>query len=443
MALETIEITNILEGEQALTEEQFAQLTQQVRGNAVQRQRFSTVLEGTVGRRSKSIESDPVQSLKTAEGYFALGNYAKAAEWLDHAGTGRVQNLLRGKALRVLKQYDKAIKAFEQAGQKGTDSFEVTMLITDCLRRAGRLEEAMEKLETVKRVGDIRAEYHYQLGRLHDANGRHEQAMDEYHRAITLDANHREALFCLAYAYDLYGDEKESQQYYERCVANGPAPVSVLMNLAVLYEEAGDFDKAATCVKQVLASHPNHRRAQMYLKDISSSQTMYYDEDQERRTDLRNQVLQIPISDFELSVRSRNCLKKMNIRTLGDLLRVTEAELLAYKNFGETSLQEIKIILQTKGLRLGQLLENRAAESRGEAAETDEDSETLAMPITELPLSIRARKGLGRMNITTVGELVKRTEAELLGCKNFGLMSLNEIKECLKMKGMALRTLEE
>ena len=84
---------------------------------------------------------------------------------------------------------------------------------------------------------------------------------------------------------------------------------------------------------------------------------MYYDEDQARRIAKRNAVLDIPVTDFELSVRARNCLKKMNIRTLGDLVRITEAELLAYKNFGETSLKEIKDMLTAKGLRLGQALE--------------------------------------------------------------------------------------
>ena len=68
-------------------------------------------------------------------------------------------------------------------------------------------------------------------------------------------------------------------------------------------------------------------------------------------------MLEIPVTDFELSVRSRNCLKKMNIRTLGDLTRVSEQQLLSSKNFGETSLLEIKEILGGKGLRLGQALE--------------------------------------------------------------------------------------
>src|SRR5580658_11262240 len=93
------------------------------------------------------------------------------------------------------------------------------------------------------------------------------------------------------------------------------------------------------------------------MKDVDSARSMFYDDDDTHRGDRRNQVLEIPITDFELSVRSRNCLKKMNIRSLGDLLRTTEQELLSYKNFGETSLNEIKALLAQKGLRLGQAAE--------------------------------------------------------------------------------------
>ena len=52
---------------------------------------------------------------------------------------------------------------------------------------------------------------------------------------------------------------------------------------------------------------------------------MFYDEDQAKPTRQRNAVLDIPVTDFELSVRARNCLKKMNIRTLGDLVRPPRA----------------------------------------------------------------------------------------------------------------------
>src|SRR5258708_30747186 len=126
------------------------------------------------------------------------------------------------------------------------------------------------------------------------------------------------------------------------------------MNVAVVYEDNNHYDEAHRCLDAVLRTNRNHARARLYMKDVESARSMYYDEDADRRGDRRNAVLDIPISDFELSVRSRNCLKKMNIRSLADLLRTTEQELLAYKNFGETSLNEIKALLASKGLRLGQ-----------------------------------------------------------------------------------------
>ena len=90
---------------------------------------------------------------------------------------------------------------------------------------------------------------------------------------------------------------------------------------------------------------------------------MFYDEDAQRRRDRLSQVLSVPVTDFELSVRSRNCLQKMGVMTLGDLARTTEAELLASKNFGETSLVEIRDMMASKGLQLGQMaLEQREPE---------------------------------------------------------------------------------
>src|SRR5581483_12037982 len=97
-----------------------------------------------------------------------------------------------------------------------------------------------------------------------------------------------------------------------------------------------------------------------FHKDAEASLTQWYNPEEDALNSKFSQVLEIPVTDFELSVRSRNCLKKMNIRTLGDLTRVTEQQLLSSKNFGETSLLEIKEMMQTKGLHLGQSLEEGA-----------------------------------------------------------------------------------
>ncbi len=135
----------------------------------------------------------------------------------------------------------------------------------------------------------------------------------------------------------------------------------------------------------------------------------------------------------------------MNIETLGDLLNITEAELLSYKNFGETSLREIKIILEAKGLRLGLALEEKqlASEEISEhGAEEDKDEGLFNKSVDDLQLSVRARKCLQKLNIRTLGELVRKTDAELLGCKNFGVTSLNEIKNALDNLGLSLRSLD-
>ena len=59
------------------------------------------------------------------------------------------------------------------------------------------------------------------------------------------------------------------------------------------------------------------------------------------------------VEELELSVRSYNCLKNANIRTIRELVNKTEAEMLKTKNFGRKSLNEIKDILHTMGLSLG------------------------------------------------------------------------------------------
>jgi DNA-directed RNA polymerase subunit alpha len=64
------------------------------------------------------------------------------------------------------------------------------------------------------------------------------------------------------------------------------------------------------------------------------------------------------VDELELSVRSANCLKHANIKLIGDLVQRTEAEILATKNFGRKSLNEIKEILSEMGLSLGMKLES-------------------------------------------------------------------------------------
>ncbi len=79
-----------------------------------------------------------------------------------------------------------------------------------------------------------------------------------------------------------------------------------------------------------------------------------------------NENLDKSVEELELSVRSYNCLKNANIRTIRELVQKTEAEMLKTKNFGRKSLNEIKDILQTMGLSLGMRLDQPAPQGQTE-----------------------------------------------------------------------------
>jgi len=308
----------------------------------------------------------------------------------------------------------------------------------------GRSEEAESLLQQTPGSETGTAAYHYHLGYVREVQGRYEEAIEAYERALQLEPAHRATLFRLAYLYDLRGEEELAIDYYKQCVQQPPVHEGALVNLGVLYEDAGRYDEAIECFSRVLNVNPNHQRAKLFLRDAEASTVMYYDEESERRRDKRNQVLEIPVTDFELSVRSRNCLRKMNIKMLGDLIQHTEQELLSYKNFGETSLQEIKDMLASKNLHLGMAVEGRDLRigtpmpAAPVIMATPARSEGPSVSVADLELSARSRKALERLGIETLGELANLTEERLLACKNFGETSLNEIKQVLRRYGLTL-----
>lgn len=292
-------------------------------------------------------------------------------------------------------------------------------------------------------INERAAEEYYRKALESENSGQHEKAVDMYERALSENPDHESACFRLAVLYDRQADDAKAIELYERICTSPPVHLNALLNLAVLYEDNNHYDEAHRCLDAILRTDPNHERARLYMKDVESAWSMYYDEDVDGPLDRRNAVLDIPVTDFELSVRSRNCLKKMNLHTLGDLLRITEPELLGYKNFGETSLNEIKALLAQKGLRLGQAADNSKPPAARDTGMAAVPPEILSKTVAELEFSIRSRKALQRLNINSVGELASRTEDELLGCKNFGMTSLNEVKQQLAAFGIGLRKLEE
>lgn len=391
---------------------------------------------------AKQFEQNKKNDLAVGIGLYIVGDYAQAIKRLKKAPAGMEQQLYLGHSYQQLLKFDDAVAAYDQAAKKGADAMLISLAKADAYAKAGDCEKAQAELKNCSNFEKVNADYHYQIGLLKDAQGEYSEAIKNYKTAIDLEPKHPKALFQLAYSADLRGDDEAAIEYYKQVISNPPVYVNALLNLAVLYEDTGEYSKAMNCIYTVLHAHPNHKKALLFCKDVDSSKDMIYDEEKEKLRSKHNQTLEIPISDFELSVRSRNCLKKMNIITLGDLLRTSEAELLAYKNFGETSLAEIKKILNFKGLRLGMALEEKGQALPQAPGDSQASEEILGKTTSDMELSVRARRCLGRLGIQTLGELVIKTEAELLGCKNFGVTSLNEIKDRMAQFGVNLRKLE-
>jgi len=313
------------------------------------------------------------------------------------------------------------------------------------LIRDSKIEEAETELSRRESEGAVGPDWHCARGLLLEAKGEIEGAAEAFEAAREIDGANANATFHLARTLDVHGADDRAMELYESLALRTPAHVNALLNLSVIYEDRGHYEDALQCIERVLVEHPNHARAELFRKDVESSMNMHYDETQEQSIEQQDALFDTPVSDFELSVRSRNCLKRMNINTLGDLLQITEAELLSYKNFGETSLEEIKAMLSQKGLRIGQLKEEAQRTTRPSTpapaapAVPGSSPDLLNRFLSEIEFSGRSRKCLQRLGLVTVGDLTVKSEAELLAAKNFGQTSLNEIKQKLVEFGLSLR----
>jgi Bacterial RNA polymerase, alpha chain C terminal domain len=149
-------------------------------------------------------------------------------------------------------------------------------------------------------------------------------------------------------------------------------------------------------------------------------------------------IFLMKVGELELSVRSANCLKNDNIIYIGDLAQKTEAEMLRTPNFGRKSLTEIKGALAQIGLRLGVEISGWPPENVEELSKNFQI--IFFKKVDGLELSVRTANCLKNDNIIYIGDLVQKSEEEMLRTPNFGRKSLNEIKEVLEQMSLHLST---
>jgi DNA-directed RNA polymerase subunit alpha len=111
------------------------------------------------------------------------------------------------------------------------------------------------------------------------------------------------------------------------------------------------------------AAHILLAHVQMFINfDISKKSDDVEAEEDDEIARMRK-ILLTSVDDLELSVRSHNCLKAANIKTLADLVRREESEMLKFRNFGRKSLSELGMIVQEHGLQFGMDVEKYLKET--------------------------------------------------------------------------------
>jgi DNA-directed RNA polymerase subunit alpha len=393
-----------------------------------------------------SFESDlaprlPQEEAPTRRGalLWALGQTDEAEKLLNHRRQQHLACFLVALIRMDRQDFKDAAELFEQSS--GTSPQPETDIIyqAECLMRMGNANEAAKAIDRAVSKAPESAYALYGQGLLAERNGEQEKALDLYEAALNVDPDLPGANFRSAFLLDLRGLDDLAARRYAKVAGGSSLHVSALTNLGLLHEENDRMDEAIACFEKALRLEPGNERIRLYLSDAVASTEMYYDEAQEKEQERIELLLRTPINDFELSVRSRNCLVRLGVKTLGEIIKHTEEELLSHKNFGETSLQEIKDLLTAKGLYLGMGRDEERRRRQRARLGPASDNPALNRPIADLGLPVRGRSCMQRLGIVTIADLVAHTEKELLSVKNFGQTSLQEVKIKLGELGVSLK----
>jgi len=376
--------------------------------------------------------------LDLAVAKWMLGRYSEAVDTFSEVRWTPFTYYVVGLCYKQQGAYRQAEELLSRANERQDTNKQIAFLLAQMQSVQGNTEAAAQTLQAANAPES--ADSVFTQGMVAEMAGEYEEARACFEKAIELDPQHIESIFRLAYNYDIGGDDEMAMAYYLRCLKIEPAHSGVLMNLGLLHEDQGRYQEAMRLFERVLVNEPNNARAKLYWRDAKAGLSMYYDEEKERKLDKRNRVLETPITDFELSVRSRNCLDLMGISTLGDLIRVTEAELLSYNNFGETSLNEIKTLLASKGLRLGQGLEEpKEPQEPVEDEKPEKIREMLASPVNSLSLDRETIVKLKCLGIDTLGELTHHGSDYLVTMGAFSSSAAKNLAKQLAERDLSLK----
>lgn len=408
------------------------------------RRQFEKIVDSFSEETQKELSSKFKAMTRKGIAYWILNKIPEALALFKDTWSSKETNYFLARCYQESNKVNQAYDLLKSLYQDHPHDPLIFFSFIDAKIKKGDLEEALEILQKSSKEFREEVDLYYYTGLCLEYLGRYQEADSAYKQALRISPSHPPTLFRQAYNADLRGEDERALELYEKLRSLRPPHLNTLINLGLLYEDKEDYQKAVDCYQLVLKYHDaHHPRVRLYLKDTYASMNMYYDEELKQRERQLNRLLQTPLSDFQVSARSRDCLKRLKINTLGDLAKKTEKDLLKTDNFGLTSLAEMKELLGRHGLSLApdkMLVSPGPTLKIAAPSDAAKLSDVLNKLVAEFEWSARNRKTLEQLKIYTIGDLIKKTENELLAMRNMGQTSLTEIKQRLNMLGLSLKT---
>ncbi|PCJ57791.1 MAG: hypothetical protein COA79_15010 [Planctomycetota bacterium] len=401
-------------------------------------------LLNSVEKIDQSSLSDDLKNENKAYVSWMVGQYQSVVEDLEGNDVSSLASTVLSHCYLTSSKYEKSVEYMKDV-YDGSDPMQA-LLYVDALLGVENVEKANEIYTKAKETFGENVHVLYCEARILEFNHEHEAAITIFERLVENFSRFYLASFRLANLYDLYNENEKAISLYLSCIPYGYVPTKTLVNLGLLFEDDDHYSKAIICFQKALESEPTNSVIRLHLSNSLGSQNMIFDEKKDQEKKDTEKILSVPVSDFELSVRSRNCLSKMNILTLGDLVNRTEEDLLSYKNFGETSLKEIKEMLLQRQLSL----KSSKEDGRDVFAPMlpSQDPAALASPATaiiggisidSIQISLRSKKCLERLGIRDLEEITRFSKEDLMAIRNFGQTSLDEIAILLEQHNLSLK----
>jgi len=394
---------------------------------------------------AKKLSSENKADVRKGTALWLIGRSEDAIGVLKDSRASKEKSYVLGISYLEAGRPTDALEQLKEASSADSSDPLISAAYCEAKIRTGLIEEAEAHVDRMIKKEPTGRGY-YLKGLLADVQGFHDAAMNAYEKSLEVEPGYPESLFRLAYIMDLSGDDARALELYEQLRKLRPMHMNTMMNLGIMYEDRGEYERAEQCYQSVIDHFPNHPRAQLYLKDAKASTTMFYDEDAARREAKVLQILGQPVAEISFSPRVRNALQKLGVNSLGDLVQKSEDDLLAIPNFGRTSLRELKEFLSSKGLSLatasgpgGLVAPPEPGLVAPEVAAGPVSDETLKKNLSDFEWSGRIRKVFEKLSLVTVGDLLARTEKDLLKSKNLGVTSIKEIRKKLGQLGVQMK----